>query len=418
MTYRPSTPQTAAPAGSDGPATDHPVRDWPVDDLPALTFDPLLYDVLHGERVARITLPFAGDRHEAWLVTRYQDVKTVTSDPRFSRAALAETTVTGMSGHRVASTAGLNYADPPYHSRLRKSVQKAFTGHAMKRLRPLAQETCDTFLDRMEAQGSPADLVEHLHAPMPLAVVCDLLGVPRAERDGLLGWGDIILSMTTPKAGNEAKAHVREFIVSLLRSRRGQASDDLAGALAEALDAGDITEDEAVSLATAILVSGAHAVRYNTANMVFMLLTQPELTARLRREPEILPQAVDELIRHIPHRNGVGLPRIATEDAEVGGVLIRAGEAVYASYLAANRDPEVFEDPDTVDFDRQGTAHLSFGHGPHHCMGAMLSRMESEVMISTLLARYPKLRLAGDPQDTPFQSKGFIRGPKTLVVTW
>ncbi|MFE9661136.1 cytochrome P450 [Streptomyces sp. NPDC005955] len=425
MTYRPSdTAPTASPAGSAHPSpppgrpAEHPVRDWAVDDLPALTFDPLLSDVLHGEGVARITLPFAGDRHEAWLVTRYEDVKFVTSDPRFSRTALTETTVTGMSGHRVASTAGLNYADPPYHSRLRKSVQKAFTGQAMKRLRPLAQETCDTFLDRMEEHGSPADLMEHLHAPVPLAVVCDLLGVPRDDRDGLVGWGDVILSMTTPKAGNEAKARVTAFIVELLHARRDQPSDDLAGALAEAMGAGDITEAEAVSLATAILVSGAHAVRYNSANMVFVLLTRPELMARLRAHPQDLPQAVDELIRHIPHRNGVGLPRIATEDVEVGGASIRAGEAVYASYLAANRDPEVFDDPDTVDFDRQGTAHLSFGHGPHHCMGAMLARMESEVMVSTLLSRFPDLRLAVAPEDVPFQSKGFIRGPRVLPVAW
>ncbi|WP_445399173.1 cytochrome P450 [Streptomyces sp. LE64] len=426
MTYRPSTAGTASSAGSASAAppappidtADHPVHDWAVDDLPALTFDPLLTEVLHGERVARITLPFAGDRHEAWLVTRYEDVKFVTSDPRFSRAALAETTVTGMSGHRVASTAGLNYADPPYHSRLRKSVQKAFTGRAVKRLRPLAQQTCDTLLDRMEDGGSPADLVAHLHAPMPLTVVCDLLGVERDGREGLIGWGDVILSMTSPKAGNEAKAQVTAFIVDLLHSRLEQPAEDLAGALAEGMEAGDITEAEAVSMATAILVSGAHAVRYNTSNMVYVLLTQPALAARLRARPELLPQAVDELIRHIPHRNGVGLPRIATEDVRVGGAQIRAGEAVYASYLAANRDPEVFDAPDEIDFDRLGTAHLSFGHGPHHCMGAMLARMESEVMLSTLLTRYPDLRLAVAPEDVPFQSKGFLRGPRTLTVSW
>lgn len=124
------------------------------------------------------------------------------------------------------------------------------------------------------------------------------------------------------------------------------------------------------------------------------------------------------LLRWIPHRNGVGLPRIATEDVEVGGVLIRAGEAVYASYLAANRDPAAFEDPDRLDFDREGIGHVSFGHGPHHCMGAMLTRMESEVMLSTLLDRYPRLRLAGSAEDVVWQSKGLIRGPKELLVTW
>lgn len=152
--------------------------------------------------------------------------------------------------------------------------------------------------------------------------------------------------------------------------------------------------------------------------MVYLLLTRPELMARLRAEPGLLPQAVDELLRYIPHRNGVGLPRIATEDVEIGGVLIRAGDAVYASYLAANRDPAVFAEPDSVDFDRQGVAHMAFGHGPHHCMGAMLSRMESEVMIAGLLTRFPELRLTGPAGSTPWQRKGLIRGPKSLVVSW
>ncbi|MFD3530942.1 cytochrome P450 [Streptomyces sp. NPDC058664] len=190
------------------------------------------------------------------------------------------------------------------------------------------------------------------------------------------------------------------------------------GALAESLAEGRIDADEAVSPAMAILISGAHAVRNNSANMVYVLLTRPELADRLRAGPGLLPQAVDELLRWIPHRNGVGLPRIATEDVEIGGVTIRAGEAVYASYLAANRDPEAFEDPHTLDFDRESIGHVSFAHGPHHCMGAMLTRMESEVMLSTLLRRYPGLRLAGGAEDVVWHSKGLIRGPKELFVTW
>jgi cytochrome P450 len=394
------------------------VRTWAVDDLPALEFDPLLAELLRDEPVARIKLPFAGD-HDAWLVTRYQDVRLVTSDTRFSRTALVDKTVTGMSGHRVASPAGLNYADPPYHTALRKIVNRAFTGQHMKRLRPMAQQTVGELLDTMAEQGSPADLMTHLHGPLPLSVVCDLLGIPAAKRSQLIAWPDVILSAGRgAKASNAAKAQVTEYITELLRGRRDSDSDDLAAVLAGAWKAGDINEAEAVSLATGILVSGAHAVRNNSANMVYMLLTHPDQLARLRAEPRLLPAAVDELLRHIPHRNGVGLPRIATEDVEVGGVLIRAGEAVYVSYLAANRDPEVFAGPDALDFDREGVAHLSFGHGPHHCMGAMLARMESEVMLAGLLDRFPGLRLAVPVEDVEWQSKGFIRGPRALPVAW
>ncbi|MBT2444678.1 cytochrome P450 [Streptomyces sp. ISL-36] len=406
---------TSAP---ESEAVARPVRTWAVDDLPALDFDPLLTELLTNEPVARIRLPFAAE-NEAWLVTRYEDVRTVTSDPRFSRTALLDRMVTGMTGHMVASKAALNYADPPYHTQLRKAVTRTFTGQNAKRLRPLAQATTERLLDTMEEAGRPADLMRHLHGPLPMAVVCDLLGIPEEDRAELASWPDLILSSGPgPESSRAAKAQIHGYITRLLDRRREEPGEDLATELAESLAEGRISTDEAVSLAMAILISGAHAVRNNSANMVYLLLTRPELTARLRAEPELLPQAVDELLRWIPHRNGVGLPRIATEDVEIGGVLIRAGEAVYASYLAANRDPAVFENPHEVDFDRTGTGHVSFGHGPHHCMGAMLTRMESEVMISTLLRRYPELRLAGRPEDVVFQSKGLIRGPKELVVTW
>ncbi|MYW66966.1 cytochrome P450 [Streptomyces sp. SID8379] len=401
------------PVGGGGP-----VRAWTLEDLPALTFDPLLADVLRDDPVTRVRMPF-GQEQDAWLVTRYQDVRLVTSDPRFSRSALVGREVNGMMAHRVAATVGLNYADPPDHTRLRKVMTKAFTGRTMKGLRPRAERTAADLLDAMEEIGPPADLVAALHGPFPLTVVSDLLGVPPEDRARLADWPDVILSAGPgPKSSEAAKERMRQYIVDLLAERRGSEADDLASVLARARDAGEITDAEAVSLATAVLVSGAHAVRNNSANMVYTLLTRPELAERLRAEPALLPQAVDELLRHIPHRNGVGLPRIATEDIEVGGVLIRAGEAVYASYLAANRDPDAFEDPDALHLDRTGTAHLSFGHGPHHCIGAMLARMESEVMLGALLTRYPELRLAVDPADVEWLSKGFIRGPKALPVSW
>ncbi|MFC9704583.1 cytochrome P450 [Streptomyces sp. NPDC056943] len=403
---------------SEPTAAPRPARTWAVEDLPGLDFDPLLIELLDKEPVARIRLPFAAE-NEAWLVTRYEDVRAVTSDPRFSRTALLDHQVTKMTGHMVASKAALNYADPPYHTQLRKAVTKAFTGQSTKRLRPLAQASTDRLLDAMEEAGRPADLMKHLHGPLPMEVVCDLLGIPDEDRAELASWPDLILSSGPgPESSRAAKAQIHGYITLLLDRRRAEPQDDLAGVLAESLAEGHVTTDEAVSLAMAILISGAHAVRNNSANMVYTLLTRPELTARLRAEPELLPQAVDELLRWIPHRNGVGLPRIATEDVEVGGVLIRAGEAVYASYLAANRDPEAFEDPHALDFDREGIGHVSFGHGPHHCMGAMLTRMESEVMLATLLRRYPELRLAGRPEDVVWQSKGLIRGPKELLVTW
>jgi cytochrome P450 len=267
---------------SEPTAAPRPARVWAVEDLPALDFDPLLTELLAEEPVARIRLPFAAE-NEAWLVTRYEDVRSVTSDPRFSRTALLDRQVTKMTGHMVASKAALNYADPPHHTRLRKAVTKAFTGQGTKRLRPLAQASCDRLLDAMEEAGRPADLMKHLHGPLPLSVVCDLLGIPEEDRAELASWPDLILSSGPgPESSRAAKAQIHGYITRLLERRRAEPSDDLAGELAESLAEGRINTDEAVSLAMAILISGAHAVRNNSANMVYVLLTRPDLEARLR----------------------------------------------------------------------------------------------------------------------------------------
>ncbi|MGW7368993.1 cytochrome P450 [Streptomyces sp. NPDC054841] len=401
-----------------GPGEERRVHHWTLEDFPALDFDPFLTTLLRDEPVARIRLPFG--EGSVWLVTRYEDVRLASSDPRLSRKALAGRSVTSGSPHAIAAKhAALNYADPPHLNTMRRVVARAFTGASMQRLRPMAQRTADALLDTMERQGSPADLMQHLHGPFPLSVVCDLLGVPQDERSDMTSWANVIMTPApAPSRSEAAKNTVRDVVVGLLGRRRAEPRDDLAGVLVAAVEAGEINDDEAVSLATAILVSGAHAVRNNSANMVYALLTHPEHMTRLRTERGLLPQAVDELLRYIPHRNGVGLPRIATEDLEIGGVRISAGEAVYFSYLAANRDPAVFRDPHTLDFDREPVAHLSFGFGPHHCVGSMLARMESEVMLATLLDRYPRLELAVPPERLEWQEGALIRGPKTLPVRW
>ncbi|MER7403012.1 cytochrome P450 [Streptomyces sp. NPDC000070] len=394
------------------------VRSWPVDDLPALTPDPFLDEVLHDEPVTRIKLPH-GSGH-AWLVTRYEDVRFVTSDPRFVREQVAGRSVTSMFPEPVASqTAGLQYIDPPRHTRLRKVVSRAFTTKSMQRLRPMAERTAAELLEGMRRAGPPADLVEHLLGPFPIAVVCCLLGTQGDDWRQWAATAEGALSVAGDKERARAAREVtRKRIIDLLDSRCDEPGDDLTGVLAQAAAAGEITDGEAVSLATAVYVSGGHAVRNNCGSMMYTLLTHPEHLHRLRREPELLPRAVEELLRYVPHRNGVGIPRIATQDVEVGGQMIRADDVVYNSYLSANRDPAVFPDPDTLDFDRDNVAHLSFGHGPHYCLAATMARMEAETVIKSVLDHFPHLQLAVRAEDVEFLSKGPIRGPKSLPVTW
>ncbi|GAA3158153.1 cytochrome P450 [Streptomyces echinatus] len=408
----------AAPVRTHGPPAP-PVRFWPVDDLPALDPDPFLDELLSEEPVARIRLPYGAGW--AWLVTRYEDVRFVTSDPRFSRAQVVGRDVTAMRPVPVASqTAGLQYVDPPRHALLRRVVARAFTGGSMRRLRPLAERRAAELLDGMARAGAPADLMEHLHGPFPIAVLRDFLGVAEKDWHHWAGAGEALLSAGAGSAerAQEAAGATRARIAALLHSRRAEPREDLAGVLARAAATGEITDDEAVSLAMAVQVSGGHAVRNNSGSMMYALLTHPEQLDRLRSEPELLPRAVEELFRYVPHRNGVGIPRVATEDVEVRGRLIRAGDVVYNAYLAANRDPGVFPGPGTLDLDREGAAHMAFGHGPHHCLAAVMARMEAEVMIGSVLARFPGIRLAVPPEEVEFQRQGLIRGPRTLPVTW
>ncbi|MZD04717.1 cytochrome P450 [Streptomyces sp. SID5785] len=394
------------------------VRFWPVDDLDRLTPDPFLDAVLRDEPVTRIRLPY-GEGH-AWLVTRYDDVRLVTSDPRFSRERVVGRPVTTMAPTPVAShTAGLQYIDPPRHTGLRRVVARAFTARSMERLRPMTERIAHQLLDAMEESGSPADLMEHLHTPLPIAVVCWFLGVDEGDWRAWAGHSEALLSQADAKERNRsARETTRARVVDLLRRRRDEPAEDLATVLAAAAASGEITDDEAVSLAMAVYVSGGHAVRNNSGSMMYALLTHPEQLDRLRRDPGLVPRAVEELYRFVPHRNGVGIPRIALEDVELGGHVIKEGDVVYNAYVAANRDPAAFPDPDALDFDREGPGHLAFGFGPHFCLASLMARMEADVMITTVLGRFPELRLAVPGDRVEFQREGLIRGPRSLPVAW
>lgn len=404
---------TTAPGTADTPQ----VHFWAVPDLTGLDFDPMLLRLLHEDPVTRVRLPH-GEGH-AWLVTRYEDVKFVTVDPRFSRQAVWGRQVTRLAPHFIPMADAVGFADPPDHTRMRRVVARAFSARALRSLRDHAQTVMDGLLDRMAEEGPAVDLMAALNRPFPLAMVSELMGVPATDHALMAHWSDTIISAGAGREASErAKDEMGRYFTDLIAGEHRADSDQLAAVLAEAVADGTLTEEEAVGLAVLIQIGGAHAVRNNSANMVFALLTHPEHLARLQAEPGLIPQAVDELLRYIPHRNAVGLSRIAMEDVEVGGVRIPAGDPVYVSYLAANRDPEVFAEPDRLDFDRAYNPHVAFGHGPHYCPGATLARMESEILLGSLWTRFPGLRLAVPEEELRWQRGALIRGPETLPVTW
>ncbi|MEU6349740.1 cytochrome P450 [Streptomyces sp. NPDC047072] len=393
-----------------------PIRHWPALDLSGTDFDPVLTELMREGPVTRIQLP--NGEGWAWLVTRYEDVRLVANDPRFSREAVMDQPVTRLAPHFIPQRGAVGFLDPPDHTRLRRSVAAAFTAKGVERVRERSRRMLDELVDELVQDGPPADLTAAVLTPFPIAVICELMGVPAADRHGMHTWTQLILSSSHgAKVSEKAKNEMGAYFADLIGLREGSAGEDVASLLGAAVGRGEVTLDEAVGLAV-LLQIGGEAVTNNSGQMFYLLLTRPDLAERLRSEPSIRPQAIDELLRYIPHRNAVGLSRIATEDVGIRGVRIRAGDPVYVSYLAANRDPDVFAFPETIDFSRSPNPHVSFGFGPHYCPGGMLARLESELLVDALLDRLPGLRLAVPAKEVPFRKGALIRGPEALPVTW
>jgi biflaviolin synthase len=393
-----------------------PIRHWPALDLTGVDFDPVLTELMHAGPVTRIQLP--NGEGWAWLVTRYDDVRMVTNDPRFSREAVMDQPVTRLAPHFIPQRGAVGFLDPPDHTRLRRSVAAAFTAKGVERVRERSRRLLDELVDELLQDGPPADLTATVLSPFPIAVICELMGVPAADRHGMHTWTQLILSSTHgAKVSEKAKNEMGAYFADLIGLREGSSGEDVTCLLGAAVGRGEITLEEAVGLAV-LLQIGGEAVTNNSGQMFYLLLTRPDLAERLRAEPEIRPQAIDELLRYIPHRNAVGLSRIAMEDVEIRGVRIRRGDPIYVSYLAANRDPDVFPDPETIDLTRAPNPHVSFGFGPHYCPGGMLARLESQLLVDALLDRVPGLKLAVPPGQVPFKKGALIRGPEALPVTW
>ncbi|MFD7162891.1 cytochrome P450 [Streptomyces violascens] len=394
-----------------------PVRFWSVDEVEALDFDPAMQEMLEDGGLARIRMPHG--EGDAWVATKYEDVRLVTNDPRFSRAELAGRDITRMAPHFIPLDDAVGFTDPPYHTGLRKTVASMFSRRRIEELRPRAEKIAEDLLDAMEQAGAPVNVMEYFNTPFSVAGISELMGVPQEDWSRIIGWTLLVISSAQGRRRSEqAKEEIGAYFDALATQRMAEPRDDVVSHMAAAEKEGRLSRKELVAFAVLMEVSGINSVRFNSANMVYLLLTHPEHHARLLAEPDLLPQAVEELLRYIPHRNAVGMGRIATEDVQVGEVTVRRGEPVYASYVAANRDPEKFDDPHSIDFDRSFNPHLAFGNGPHYCAGPWLARMEMQVMLRGLLDRFPGLRLAVPPSDIRWRRGELIRGPEAIPVTW
>ena len=386
---------------------------YPFNQTDGLALDEAYFEALSTPGMLRIQMPHG---QPAWLATRYADARLVLGDRRFSRAMAADHDEPRMRAGKV--TGGILSMDPPDHTRLRTLVAKAFTVRRVEELRPRAREITAGLIADMKAEGPPVDLVDRFALPLPVAVICELLGVPVADRAKFRVWSDNALSTTrlTAEEFLASREELRDYMRGLIAAHRAAPAADLMTALIEARDQEDrLSELELVDLCVGILVAGHETTASQIPNFVVTLLEHPAALERLRSDLSLIPGAVEELTRFVPLGAGAGFPRYATEDVRVGDVLVREGEPVVVAIGAANRDALRFDDADELRIDRPPAAHLGFGHGVHHCLGAALARMELQEALRALLVELPGLHLAGD---IAWKTEMLVRGPVTMPVGW
>lgn len=367
--------------------------------------------------VSRVTLP---DGRHAWLVVGYDEVCQVLSDPRFSRYASRATSPPAGEGggtSQAAAPARELTMDGPEHMSLRRLASRAFTPRRMASLRPRVEALTDRLLDEMAAGGPPADIVASLVAPLPVLVICELLGVPAHDTARFQAWAADIVSVTAygSASASRARARLRAYLADCLVAKRASPGDDLLSEWLAVQAEEDLTDTEIVGLAFGVLLGGREV--NSTSSGLRVLFQHPAELARLRADPGRLPAVVEEILRYTSV-SPMFLVQTLLEDAELGGVQMSAGEAVMAVPWAANRDPARFPGPNVFDPDRSAVAHLALGYGPHYCLGAALGKLEIEVALGTLLRRFPGLAPAVPLDSLPWRNERFNCGLAEFPVTW
>ncbi|MEU3711677.1 cytochrome P450 [Streptomyces catenulae] len=404
---------TAAPHDT----TPGEVPAFPMDRAAGCPFDPPP-GLREAQRQGPLTRVRLWDGSTPWLVTRHADQRALLADPRVS----ADIMRPGYpSSAPVNGSARMSFIlmDDPEHNRLRRMVTAPFTVRRMEAMRPTIQRIVDTFLDELLAGPAPADLVARFALPVPSLVICELLGVPYADHDFFQENSRVLISRTVePEERTAAHAHLTGYLDGLLARKTAGPADLLSG-LVGRVEAGELTREQAAETGVLLLLAGHET----TANMIALgtlaLLENPEQLALVRDtdDPKVVAAAVEELLRYLTITHS-GRRRAVLEDIEIAGQTLRAGEGVVLANDLANRDPDVFPEPDRLDLARDSRRHLAFGFGVHQCLGQTLARIELQVVHSTLHRRIPTLRLAADRDDLAFKHDGSVYGVHALPVTW
>ena len=368
---------------------------------------------------------------KVWLITGYDEVRSLANDPRVSKdghrmnelfarhsgaAELPESDQAASPGFHDELATHLLNSDPPRHTRLRALVSKAFTAQRVEKLRPRVEQVVDRLLDGFENRAE-VNLIDEFAVPLPITMICDLCGMAEADRENFRQWSrKLVGAGQDPDEVAYASERMVEYANALIDEKRRNPGDDLISGLVQVTDGTDrLTQGELVAMIFVLAVAGHITTIYSIGNATANLLTHPDELARLRADVSLIPAAVDELLR-FDGPSAVGTFRFTAAEIPIGGSVIPAGEILALSWHSANRDSSHFPDADRLDLTRRPVGSMSFGHGLHYCIGVPLAKMQIEIALSRLITRYPRLRLAVEPEELRWDNSALLRGLLALPV--
>jgi cytochrome P450 len=416
------TDSTGVDTSGTGTSAEVDLLSWDFIQDPYLTYR----EMRAGTGPRRLVIKTLGTGLHAWLVTEYNDVRRLLADPRLSKApegaapVVARHSTEDVSGESITSESML-FSDPPQHSRLRRIFGRAFTMRRTESLRPRIEEITDQVLGSVPA-GAEIDLVESVAMAIPIAVIGELLGVPRAAHDDLRRWNRTLTSVYSEpsekyQAYMASLAYFRDLVAQKTKSH--DTADDLIGAMIDPVNEERFSEFELLSTIFLVMNAGYETTANLISSSVYALLKHPDQLELLRKDAALIPNAVEESLRYESPLN-LSTLRYTTEPVEIGDTVVPAGEVVFLALASAGRDSNRFTEPDRLDIRRDAAAHLAFGHGIHHCVGAPLARLEGQIVLARLLENFPRWE-AAEPLDRlgwryTLQFRGLERLPVRLYA--
>jgi cytochrome P450 len=397
------------------PDADQQILDFPMPRT-CPTAPPPQYTELREGPPRRVRLP---DGVNAWILTRYKDVRDAMADPLISMDEQNPNMPHRLLVPRIPKLFSFIRMDDPEHTRLRRMVTSEFTARSVKEMRPIIQGLVDELLDEMAGMPHPVDIVRSFAIPLPCLVIARIFGVPDDDIRMLKEQTTIGLSQdVTAEQAIGAQIAMTQYLDQLAVRKEHEPTNDLMGRLAkEYVATGELSHEDLVGMVRLILVAGHETTANQLGLSVFSLLQHPDQLAEIKADPSLMRPAIDEMLRFwsISQDNIV---RVAGGDVEIGGVHIAKDDPIVLAIPAANHDDREF--PRGADFDihRDAHHHLTFGHGPHYCLGATLATTEMEIALGTLFTRFPALRLAVDADELPFRHTSLVYGLHKLPVTW